>query len=72
MPTDDYEMARGQKPKIVRCGDHWSVDWYSAIGSEYPVYRCFNTWNEALERALQVAANHKERLKRLTRKRNAL
>jgi hypothetical protein len=58
-------MARGQKPKIVRCGNHWAVDFYSAIGEDFPVWWCFNTWSEALERALKVAAWHKDRLSRL-------
>jgi hypothetical protein len=44
------------KPKILRCGNHWAVDWWSGRTQDLPAWWCFNTWGEALERALKCAA----------------
>jgi len=75
MPSDEYKLARGQKPKVVRCGNHWAVDWYSAIGSDFPVWWCFKNREDAVTHALKVFAAHQKQLARLgglKKKRNAL
>lgn len=61
----DLAMAMDQKPHVHRCGTHWACEFYSAIGEEIPSWWCFGTWAEALERALKVATQHKERLAKL-------
>lgn len=43
------------KPKIIRCGNHWSVEW-NRRGDWYPQWKCVNSWELALGEALLVVA----------------
>lgn len=46
-----YEIVL--KPKIAKCGKHWSVEW-NRKGDYYPMGICVRTWEEALAKAAIV------------------
>lgn len=41
------------KPRIAKCGNHWSVEW-NRKGDYYPMNICVRTWEEAVKKAAVV------------------
>ncbi len=47
------EQTEILKPKILKCGNHWAVEW-NRKGDFYPMNICVRTWEEARRKAAIV------------------
>lgn len=53
MTGDDMPMVL--KPKVAKCGNHWSVEW-NRKGDYWPESICVPTWEDAMKKAAIVVA----------------